>query len=201
MLGTVVSRCQRIDVRPLPAGQLEQHLTDTLKAPPEKAHLLTAISQGCTGWALSALTDESVLAGRSARIESIIQLIYMGYGARFDLSRELDTQYKKDRATTLETLDGWVTWWRDLLVTKGGCVDSIVNVDYVNDLNEQAGRLSMEQVRESIRKLDEARENLDLNVIPRLVFDSLVYSIPHISRPPSETGTPKGALQDKNVTQ
>ena len=201
LLETVSSRCQRIDVRPLPTGQLEQYLSETLGAPPEKAHLLAAISQGHTGWAISALTDESVLTARSSRIESIIQLIHMGYAARFDLSRELDTQFKRDRSDAFDTLDTWATWWRDLLVTKGGCADSIVNVDYVNDLNEQAARLTLEQIRQSIGKLDEAREDLDLNVIPRLVFDSLVYSIPHIQRPTSETGASPGALQDKNVTQ
>ncbi|MBN1856219.1 MAG: hypothetical protein JW846_04625 [Dehalococcoidia bacterium] len=201
ILETVTSRCQRIDVRPLPSGELESHLCEALGAPPEQAHLLACVSQGRTGWAVSALTDESVLAGRSSRIESIIQLIHMGYAARFDLSRELDAQFKRDRAGALETLDGWSTWWRDLLVTKGGCAESIVNVDYVNDLNEQAARLTLEQIRDSIKKLDEARENLDLNVIPRLVFDSLVYSIPHIVRPTGESGTPAGVLQDKNVTQ
>ncbi|TFH34069.1 MAG: hypothetical protein E4G93_05920 [Dehalococcoidia bacterium] len=111
VLETVISRCQRIDVRPMPTGQLEHYLTETLGTAPENAHLLASISQGRTGWAISALTDESVLATRSARIESIIQLIYMGYAARFDLSRELDSQYKRDRASALETLDAWTTWW------------------------------------------------------------------------------------------
>ena len=136
-----------------------------------------------------------MLADRSARIESIIQLIYMGYSPRFDMARELDARYRRDPRSVLETLDVWTTWWRDLLVVKSGCVD------YVNDLNEQAKSLSLQQIRESIGKLNEARENLDLNVITRLVFDSLVYTIPRISKAAGADSVPSGVLQDENVTQ
>jgi len=201
LLETVASRCQRIDVRPMPPHELESYLVGTHGATTEKAALVARVSQGRTGWAISALTDESVLADRSARIESIIQLIYMSYSPRFDVARELDARYRRDPRGVLETLDAWTTWWRDLLVAKSGCVDSVVNVDYVNDLNEQAGSLGLQQIRESIGKLNEARENLDLNVITRLVFDSLVYTIPRIGKAAGDKSVPSGVLQDENVTQ
>ncbi|MBE9506381.1 MAG: hypothetical protein IMY84_06135 [Chloroflexi bacterium] len=200
LLETIVSRCQRIGVRPMPAPELQTYLVETRGADPEQAALVARVSQGRTGWAISALTDESVLADRSACIESIIQLIYMGYSPRFELARELDAQYRRDPRSVMQTLQVWTTWWRDLLVVKGGCAESVVNVDYVNDLNEQAASLSLQQIRESIGKLNEARENLDLNVIARLVFDSLVYTIPRIAKAAGD-GVPSGALQDKNVTQ
>lgn len=200
LLATIISRCQRIDVRPMPAPELEAYLVKTRGADPEHAALIARVLQGRTGLAISALTDESVLADRAARIESIIQLIYMGSSPRFDFARELDTQYKRDPRGVLETLDVWTTWWRDLLVVKSGCAESVVDVDYVNDLNEQAASLSLHKIRESIGKLNEARENLDLNVISRLVFDSLVYTIPRIAKAAGGSGVPSGALQDENVT-
>ncbi len=200
LLTTIVSRCQRIDVRPMPAPQLETYLVETRGADPEHAALIARVLQGRTGLAISALTDESVLADRAARIESIIQLIYMGSSPRFDFARELDAQYKRDPRGVLETLAVWTTWWRDLLVVKSGCAESVVDVDYVNDLNEQAASLSLHKIRESIGKLNEARENLDLNVISRLVFDSLVYTIPRIAKAAGSGGVPSGALQDENVT-
>ena len=200
LLETIVSRCQRIDVRPAPVPELERYLCESLQVDPEQASFVARLSRGRTGWALSAVRDESVLASRASRVETIIQLVYMTSTARFDLARELESQYRRDPRGVLETLEMWMTWWRDLLVTKGGCSDGIVNVDYVNDLNEQAGRLSLEQIREFMGKLSDARENLDSNVLPRLAFDSLVYSIPRIEKPTGEGEMPLAVLQDDSET-
>lgn len=200
LLETIVSRCQRIDVLPAPVPELERYLAGSYGVEPERASFVARLSRGRTGWAIAAVTDESVLASRASRVETIIQLIYMTQTARFDLARELQTQYGRDPGGVLETLDLWTTWWRDLLVTKGSCSDAIVNVDYVNDLNEQAGRLSLEQIREFIGRLSEARDNLDFNLIPRLVFDSLVYTIPRIEKPTGEGGVPLAVLQDDSET-
>ena len=200
LLETIVSRCQRIDVLPAPVPDLERYLTESYGLEPERASLIARLSRGRTGWAILASTDESVLASRASRVETIIQLVYMTHTARFDLAREIESQYRRDPRGVLETLELWTTWWRDLLVIKGGCSDGIVNVDYVNDLNEQAGRLSLEQIREFIGKLSEATENLDFNMIPRLVFYSLVYSIPRIEKPTGEGEVPLVVLQDDSET-
>ncbi len=183
LLQTVVSRCQRIDVHPMPPAQLERHLVDVCGAAPEQARLLSRISRGRVGWALQALEDESIIEQRISRVEGAIQLLSMTYAARFDFSREIDALYRRDRAAATDTLDQWTIWWRDLMLVKTGCAESVVNIDYVNDITEQAQRLSLEQIRDYIGKLSEARRDLDINVIPRLVFDSLVYTMPRITRP------------------
>ena len=200
LLDTIVSRCQRVDVKPMAIPELERHLAST-GASPERAQLAARVSRGRTGWALSALRDDSLMTERAARVESTIQLISMTYGARFDLSRELDTLYRRDPARVLETLEQWTTWWRDLLLFKTGCAESVVNVDYVNDVEEQVARLSLEQIREYIGRLTGARQDLDLNVIPRLVFDSLVYTMPRIAKPGGNSGTARGALPSTSETE
>jgi len=201
LLETVVSRCQRIDVRPMPVPELERHLVEQLHAPEDRARLVARVSRGRTGWALQAMTDESFLAERATQVESIVQLISMTYAARFDLSREMDAQYRRDRTGVLETLDQWTTWWRDLLLVKTGCADNVVNVDYVSDISEQAQRLSLEQIRDYIVKLGQARQDLDFNVLSRLVFDSLMYTMPRIAKPAGESGVSRSALPATSETQ
>ncbi|MCK9355851.1 MAG: hypothetical protein M0R22_01700 [Dehalococcoidia bacterium] len=201
LLDTVVSRCQRVDVKPLPPAQLERHLMTAHGVPEERARLLARVSRGRTGWALSALADDSVAAARASRIESMIQLVQMTYTARFDVSRETDVLYRRDSRAVLETLDIWTTWWRDLLLVKTGCAESVVNVDYLNDLNEQAGRLGLEQIRDFVGKLNTTRQDLDLNVVSRLVFDSLVYTIPRIAKFPVQESVPPDVLQETSETQ
>ena len=201
LLETVVSRCQRIDVRPMPVPELERHLMEALHAPEEQARLIARVSRGRTGWAVQSMTDESFLAERAAQVESVIQLISMTYSARFDLSREMDAQYRRDRAGVLEALDQWTTWWRDLLLVKTGCAESVVNVDYVNDITGQAQRLSLEQIRDYIGKIGQARQDLDVNVLSRLVFDSLVYTMPRIAKPAGESGASRSVLPATSETQ
>lgn len=201
LLETVVSRCQKVDVRPMPIPDLERHLMEVQHAPQDRARLISRISRGRTGWALQALEDEALLAERAAQIETIIQLISMTFAARFDISREMDAQYRRDPVNTLEALDQWTTWWRDLMLVRTGCAESVVNVDYVNDINGQAQRLSLEQIRDYIGKLNEARQDLELNVVPRLVFDSLVYTMPRIAKPAGDSAPSRSMLPATGDTQ
>ncbi|NLE95078.1 MAG: DNA polymerase III subunit [Dehalococcoidia bacterium] len=182
MLETVVSRCQRVDVRPLPVLDLERHLVEAHQVPDDRARLIARISRGRTGWALTAITDGSLLTERASQVESAIQLPAMTYTARFDRSREMEAQFKRDRSTVLETLEQWTMWWRDLLLVKSGSADSMVNADYDSDIREQAQRLTLEQIRDYIGRLSQAKQDLEANVLPRLVFDSLLYTMPRIAR-------------------
>ncbi len=200
LLETVVSRCQRVDVHAMPIPQLERHLVESCGAAPEQARLIARISRGRTGWALQALKDESLLSDRVARVESAIQLVSMTFSARFDFSRDLDAQYRRERPRVIETLDQWITWWRDLLLVKSVCAESVINIDYVNELNGQAQRLSLEQIRDFIGKLNEARHDLDLNVIPRLVFDALLYTMPRVGNPAHDVGVQPVVVQDRSET-
>ncbi len=201
MLETVVSRCQRIDVREVPVAQLEGYLLEGYGASPEQAKLLARISRGRSGWALQALADETLLKERAGRLETAIQLLSMTYAARFEVSRELDAMYRRDPRSVIDTLDQWTTWGRDLLLVKTGCAENVGNIDYIHDMNEQAQRLSLEQIRDYIGKLTEARRDLDLNLIARLVFDSLVYTMPRITMPARGPGVQPVVLQDRSETQ
>lgn len=201
MLETVISRCQRVDVRPMPVPELERHLVEVLSTPDDRARLIARASRGRTGWAIRAVTDGSLMAERAARIESIIQLISMTFSARFDFSRETDALYRRDSSAVMETLEQWTTWWRDLLLMKTGCAENVVNVDYVNDISDQSQRLSLEQIRDYIVRLGQARQDLDANVLSRLVFDSLVYAMPRIVKPAGERGPSPNAPANVNETQ
>ena len=53
ILPTIVSRCQPISLRPLPAAQVEQALVQDWHAAPEQARLLAHLAAGRLGWAVS----------------------------------------------------------------------------------------------------------------------------------------------------
>jgi len=62
---TVVSRCQRLELRPLATAQVGVALSERCGIEKQKAELLARLSHGCLGWALSAATDNSLLEQRA----------------------------------------------------------------------------------------------------------------------------------------
>jgi DNA polymerase III subunit delta' len=178
---TVVSRCQTLDLVPVPIPDIENDLTSNRGIGPEKAALLARLSRGRFGWAVSAAQDESLLEKRAELLESIIELTDADYEERFAYSTQLATRFSQDRISVYERLDLWLDWWRDLLLVKTGLVDYITNIDRLNDLNEIAEKRSLGQIRNFISSIQSASKQLKQNANPRLVLEVLMLDVPEAS--------------------
>src|SRR5205823_13161808 len=66
-----------------------------------------------------ASQDEEVLSLRSARLQEMLNLLPQGRAARIELAGKLT----RSEHEVGPMLDLWLTWWRDLLLVKGGCAD------------------------------------------------------------------------------
>ena len=175
---TVVSRCQRLELSPLTAEEVEAALSSHQDIEPPKAKLLARLCRGCLGWALSAAADASLLEQRAERIDRLIDITKADYAERFDYAAQLAAQFGQKRETVYEVLDLWLSWWRDLLLVKANCSEAIVNVDRLTTLVEMAQSYSLAQIRAVIGGLQAADEQLRLNANPRLVLETLMLGIP-----------------------
>jgi len=178
LLQTIVSRCQRIELTPLPASTIEEALRERWGVEPQKAHLLSKLSQGRLGWALLALADESLLSERLERIERLIALLNANYEERFVYSSELATEFSRNRRAIFELLELWLGWWRDMLLSKLGLSDNIINIDFQSELSDLACSYSLSEIRESIGAIKRACEALSKNANPQLVFEVLMLDLP-----------------------
>ncbi len=61
MLPTIASRCQRVELRPLPLGMVTDVLIKEYQVTQEKADLLARLSGGCLGWAILAPVLAAIL--------------------------------------------------------------------------------------------------------------------------------------------
>jgi len=175
---TVVSRCQRLELLPLAANEVETALNSHQDIEPQKAKLLARLSRGCLGWALSAASDDSLLDLRAERIDRLLDIINADYEERFTYAAQLATQFSQSRGLVQEILDLWLDWWRDLLLIKVGCGDTITNVDQLATLNEIANGYNLAQIRAVINSIQAAGEQLGQNANPRLVLEVLMLDIP-----------------------
>jgi DNA polymerase-3 subunit delta' len=175
---TVVSRCQRLELSPMAASEVEAALNSGWGIESQKAKLLARLCHGCLGWAVSAALDDDLLKLRAKRINRLLDISDADYEERFAYTAQLAAQFSQNRGLVHEELDLWLDWWRDLLLVKARCRDIITNVDLEAKLIEVAGSYSLAQIKAVIGSLQVAGEQLRQNANPRLVLEVLMLDIP-----------------------
>ncbi len=178
LLPTVISRCQRLELPPLAASEVEAVLGNRWSVEPPKAKFLAGLSHGCLGWALSAIMDDGMLQQRAERMDRLIDIINANYEERFAYAAQLVAQFNKSRGLVQEVLDLWLDWWRDLLLIKVGCDNGITNIDHKATLVDMARGYKLAQIKAFINNIQAAGEQLRRNANPRLVLEVLMLSIP-----------------------
>jgi len=178
LLPTVLSRCQEVNLRPVPLRTARDILVRDCGLPSEKADLLSRLSGGCIGWAITASRDDGVLQEREERIAAFIAMSSAGPGRRLAYAAELAAQFGKGRDRVSETLSSWLLWWRDLLLVKAGDEQYITNIDHRTALRSQADRLTVPQIQQFIRHLRAVPRQLEGNVNPRLALEVLLLDMP-----------------------
>ncbi|MBI4289029.1 MAG: DNA polymerase III subunit delta' [Chloroflexi bacterium] len=182
VLPTVVSRCQRVEVRPLPPERIEAALVDRWAVGPAQARLLAHLSQGCLGWALQAKDKPELLQQRVDMAERFRQLAGSGYEPRFAFAAELATQHEQSPEQVSHVLGLWGLWWRDLLMVRGGCPRWSVNIEQVDKLSKsEYASLSTSQITGSIRRLEATVQHLRRNANPRLALEALMLELPRVT--------------------
>jgi DNA polymerase-3 subunit delta' len=179
LLPTIVSRCQRVELFPLPASVIEQALIEHWQIAPEKARVLSRLCRGGIGWAVSASRDESLIRERSQRLDELLGLNDASLDRRFAFAARLAAQFSKSRDSVGEMLELWLGWWRDVLLTKEECTQFITNIDRETVLSSHAECYSLTGIRGFIEAIGEAVAQLEQNANPRLVLEVLMLSIPN----------------------
>jgi len=178
ILPTVVSRCQRLELTPLPADAIEKNLTEQRHIEPGKAKLLSRLSHGCLGWAITAVEDEAILGERSVQMDRILEVMRSGVEERFAYAAQLAAQFSQNRRAVMEELELWRDWWHDLLLSNSGSSERITCVDRETDMKNMAGGYNIRQIRMFISRIQGAMAQLQLNASPRLVLEVLMLNIP-----------------------
>jgi DNA polymerase-3 subunit delta' len=181
LLPTVISRCQRLELKPVPSEQVQEVLVNSYNVDADKAKLLTQLCHGRLGWALSALANDDILEQRSQRIARLVSLLTptsRSLEQRFAYAQELASQFSQNRRAGTEIIEIWLDWWRDLMLIKGGCQEAVINVDYEIALEEQAGGLSLSEIKGFLANLCLLQEEISKNVNPRLALEWLMLNLP-----------------------
>ena len=162
---TIVSRCRRIDVGPVPRAEIEAGLLDR-GVEPSLAALAAEESRGRPARAMvvAANPDEMNLRGR--RLEHIARIASESTGGRFREANSLAERFRKDRGPVLAEVEVWESFWEARL--RDGSASGASKEELAASL-------------EALNAIREVRENLMANVNPRTAFELMLLSFPRVT--------------------
>lgn len=174
LLPTIVSRCQVFVLRLAPAEIIEEELRLRHGLDAERASLLARLSGGRIGWAICAARDDSILKDREDTLRELAVLPKMGRLDRLDYAQRLVRKSDLMR----ETLELLLSWWRDLLLIRGGSPETINNLDSAASLEEDAHGYDLRDIVTFVKAIRRTQRELELNVDPRLALEVLMLDLP-----------------------
>jgi len=152
MLPTIISRCQPIRFRPIPAPELLKILNKEHQTPSEEAYRIATMAGGSLSKAL-AMKQSKWINIRTWMLNELESLSLRPTGALLAFAEKLS----KNKETLLLSMEIILYWLRDLIIFKYN-PEKIINNDftdkiqYISKKNEQADILTMIKDAETIQK-------------------------------------------------
>ena len=180
VLPTILSRCRRLDLRPVSVETIVDHLYRLYTTDRKLAEEVARQSGGRMGWAIQATQEPEMLQIIADRLDAIEQTVSATLEARFEYAEQLARRFAQGRAEVLEELDMWMGWWRDVMVISGGKSALVWNVSRISALESAAAGLQTSHVAATIKAIQRAMDLLQRNVNPRLAIEELMLAVPNV---------------------
>lgn len=178
LLPTIISRCEVLELRPLPIAKAEAALAAGWGVTAERAELLARLCNGRLGWAVRQLGDEAAETQRLDMLQELWRLAAASRVERLDFANAAAAQRENQQLFAM--LEAWSTWWRDVFLAQNGCLDAISNVDQRAEIDRQAGALPEASVRRFLDTLQRVERYLHHTVNTRLAMDVLLLELPRL---------------------
>lgn len=185
LLPTIVSRCQELQLRPVPEDELVSALITRFGVAPQEAALLAYVSGGCPQLALQLHADEGLMTKRVQFLQDLLALMKMDRVGRFSYVEELGLHSSKEEkqdavADLRECLKVWFNFWRDVLVMKHTPNVKPINLDVQNEIVDVANAVSVEVALAQIEALEKTMAMMETNTNLRLMTEVLVLDLPYL---------------------
>lgn len=177
LLPTIVSRCEVLRLRPLPTALVSQGLQTQWGVPPEQARLLAHIAHGRPGHARRLAEDPDQLEQRRAWLDDLMHLLQSDRAARFAHAETLSKQPQ----SLQETLQVWLSLWRDVLGRAAGTEAELTNPDRAEDIAALAARLDLQAAYQAVAALDRTLTLLEGPANRRLALEVLMLDLPYLA--------------------
>lgn len=178
LLPTIISRCQVVNLRPVPVETLRTVLIEHFGAEESSADLLARLSGGRIGWAIEALQNPEILDQRAQALDMLDECLAANRNGRFALAEGLS----KDKLALTPLLELWQTYWRDVLLMAENSPVKPCNTDRVARIQQLAYNLTPQEALKALRATQQMLGYLNLNVNTRLALEVMFLDYPGLTR-------------------
>jgi DNA polymerase-3 subunit delta' len=178
LLPTISSRCEVLNLRPMPAHALADGLVTSYGVDPEKAVLLAAISNGCPGLAIRYSQGGELLDQRKQILDEHLHLLESDKVERFKYAEALAKN--RDKEAIFDVLSAWLSLWRDALLRSAGASGEISNPDYAAQIRQISTQLDLPAIHRQIDAIRKTYDLINMNANLRLALEVLMLDLPRL---------------------
>jgi DNA polymerase-3 subunit delta' len=175
LLPTIVSRCEVLRLRPLSIEGIKKYL-ESRGVESGRAKLIAHISGGRPGYARRLVEDDVLLDKREERLNDLLTLLPASRVEKFAYADKLS----RDKDSMRQAILFWLSYWRDVMLRTAQAATPLVNVDRNVEIEGLAGQLDLSSARKAVGNLENALEQMEKNVNPRLLAEILLLDLPKI---------------------
>ena len=96
---------------------------------------------------------------------------------RFAYAEELS----KDRTILLNTLQIWLTLWRDVMLKTAQSTAPLTNIDQAAEIEALAGKIDQSTALNTVKNLERAMEQIERYINARLAAEVLLLDLPRLA--------------------
>jgi DNA polymerase-3 subunit delta' len=160
LLPTLVSRCLRVTLGPLPRSIVAERLVQERGMDPQKARFTAGMAEGSLGQAMLVAGEMEDVVQVRDRALAVLAAAEAGGKELHAAAQELSGT--KDRQLVRRLARALAVWHGDLIRVRAGAPE-VVNADRRTELEEMAGRLGLDRIRSRIALSSDLLEALDQN--------------------------------------
>lgn len=173
-LPTILSRCIRLNLKPVANEKIRNHLMKHFQIPDYQADICTAFAQGNVGKAMQLAGSEHFHDLKDSAVQLMkrikdIQVYEMGEAVK---------QISEYKMSMNDYFDIMMVWYRDVLMYKATMdINSLIFKEEVYDIKKQASKSSYHGIQEILEALDKAKIRLNANVNFDIVIELLLLKM------------------------
>lgn len=173
-LPTILSRCIRLNLMPVPDEQIRNYLMKHYQIPDYQADISVAFAQGNVGKAIQLAGSEDFKQMKDSAVHLMkslkdIDVYEMGEAVK---------QIGEYKLTINDYFDIMIVWYRDVLMYKATMdINGLVFKEHIYDIKHQASRSSYHGIERILKALEKAKLRLNANVNFDLVIELLLLTI------------------------
>ena len=173
-LPTILSRCIRLDLKPVPNDQLKDFLMKKCGVVDYQADICVDFSQGIVGRAVTLASSAHFNEIKDAALQLLKRVKDIDLSEMIGAVKHV-SEYKLD---INDFFDIMMIWYRDVLLYKATAdVNGLVFKDEIYEIKKQANTSSYHGIELIQEALEKAKMRLDANVNFELVIELLLLTL------------------------